>query len=380
MPPATDPSAIFAAVADQLPPAAQRIVAAGSPRPVRLLAARGVAPGLKPADVVAVIALLAEQDDEGVAETARSSLAALPPPILTGALASDLEPFVISALLRANLRREDVVEALVRMPRIETAALEEAAAVGSERVTELIATNEARLLMSPSVIVKLYKNPRTRMSTADRLVDLAGRNNVELDLPIFRELVEALKDQLIPEPDEEASFDDVVFREAAGRAAEVQVDPKAEDTHEVDEEGVETPVKKLLPLYAALAELPLSGKIRRAMIGSAAERMILVRDTNRLVARAAIKSEMIQEPEIVRISASRQISADILTEIAKKPDWIKNNQVKLNLVANPRTPFTYVSKLLPYLQEHDVRSLSRSKSVPGAVQTLARQQLSRKGK
>jgi hypothetical protein len=228
--------------------------------------------------------------------------------------------------------------------------------------------------------VKLYKNPKTRMSTADRLVDLAHRNNVELDLPVFRELVEALQEQLIPEPEDELTFDDQVFLEADARSKEVEIDPTHEDTHTLDETGEEKPAEKVLPLYAALAEMNLSGKIRRATIGSAAERMILVRDTNRLVARAAIRSEMVQEPEVVRMSANRQLTADILTIISKKSDWIKNGAIKLNLVSNPRTPLPIVTKLVPYLQEHEVRNLARSKSVPGAVSTLARQQLARKAK
>lgn len=362
-----------------LPVPAQRILSPAAPPAIRQMAAKGVVPGLKPADLVAVVAGLAMGDDEAAA-TARATLADLPAPILTSALASNLAPWVIGSLIRANIRRDDVIAALVQMPRIEDAALEEAAAQGSERVTEIIATNEARLLTSPSVIVKLYKNPKTRMSTADRLVDLAHRNGVELDLPIFRELVEALQDQLIPEPEEELTFDDLTFRDAAVRAAETDIDPLVEDTHTLTDDGQEKPADKILPLYAALAEMSLSGKIRRATIGSAAERMILVRDSNRLVARAAIRSEMVQEPEVVRISANRQITADILQIIAKKSDWVKNGHIKLNLVSNPKTPLPVVTKLIPYLQEHEVRNLSRSKSVSAAVSTLARQQLSRKGK
>jgi hypothetical protein len=363
-------------------PAVQRILAPGTPPAVRQMAAKGVAPGLKPAEVAVVVAVLAAQGDDAIAHTAQATLGALPAPILAGVLASDLDPWLVGAILGANIGNDSVVEALVRMPRIDTSDLERAAASASERVAELIATNEARLLASPSVIVKLYKNPRTRMSTADRLVDLAHRNGVELDLPAFREMVEALQDQLLPEPTEERGFDDLTFVEAAQHAENIAsaFDVATEDTHELGDDGAEKPADKVLPLYAALAEMSLSGKIRRATIGSAAERMILVRDTNKLVARAAIRSEMVQDAEVVRISASRQISSDILTIIAKKAEWVKNGSVKLNLVSNPKTPLPIASKLVPYLQEHEVRNLARSKSVPAAVQGLARQQLLRKKK
>ena len=49
------------------------------------MAAKGIVPGLKPADLVTIIVVLAEGAD-AVAETARQTLAKLPPPVLNGAL------------------------------------------------------------------------------------------------------------------------------------------------------------------------------------------------------------------------------------------------------------------------------------------------------
>jgi hypothetical protein len=106
--------------------------------------------------------------------------------------------------------------------------------------------------------------------------------------------------------------------------------------------------------------------------------MILVRDSNRLVAAAAVKSPGIQENEVVRIASSRNVSEDVLRIIALSREWTRSHQIKLNLVSNPRTPFAFASKLVLHLREHELKALAKSKNVTGAVATAAKQQLSRR--
>jgi hypothetical protein len=106
--------------------------------------------------------------------------------------------------------------------------------------------------------------------------------------------------------------------------------------------------------------------------------MILVRDGNRLVAEAAVESPLIQEGEIAMISTSRTVSDSVLKSIAMSREWTRHNQIRFNLVSNPRTPFAFVAKLLPMLREHDLKALSKNKNVPGAVQQLAKQQMARR--
>jgi len=113
-------------------------------------------------------------------------------------------------------------------------------------------------------------------------------------------------------------------------------------------------------------------------VGTAGDRLLLVRDTNRLVSQAAIKSPAIQESEVVRIAASRTVGEDVLRIIASDREWTRSHQIKLNLVQNPRTPFAFTAKLIQHLREHELKAISRSKNVTGSVATAARQQLSRR--
>jgi hypothetical protein len=343
-----------------------------------MMAAGGVVPGAPAGDVVAVIAVLTEHEDPKVAARARETLRKLPGPILNGALSANLAPPVLELLADAYAEAADVVEKLLRMPRIGVIALEILASRADEKVGEIVATNEERLLEHPTVIEKLYMNKRVRMSTADRILELAVRNGLTLSIPAFKEAAQAIKNELIAERSEEPTYEDNLAKEADEIAAQIALDAAVEDTHVADEEGEEQVQEKLLPLHARLAGMTISQKIRKATLGTAAERLLLVRDSNRLVAAAAVQSPMMNENEAARISASRQVSDDVLRLIALNREWTRNYQIKLNLVSNPRTPFSFTSRLIPHLHDHDVKSLAKSKNVPSSVQQLARQQMSRK--
>ena len=359
---------------------ARKILDPSTPAPLRQMAAKGLAPGLKPADALTVVAILAESTDGAMATVARATLDKLPAPLLNGALGGDRPPGVLAVIAPRYAQNAALVEKILAHPAIPPAAVAAVAAAANEAVAELVATNEQRLLANPEIIEKLYMNKATRMSTADRILELAVRNNVELKgIPAYREAATAIGMELISEPSPEPTPDDVLFKETDVAAEKATVDAAQEDTHRMDEEtGQEVVEEKFLPLHAQLAQMTISQKIRRAMLGTAAERLLLVRDPNRLVAQSAIRSASIQENEVVRISASRNVCEDVLRIIALDREWTRSHQIKLNLVSNPRTPFAFAAKLLPHLREHELKALAKSKNVPGAVVTAARQQLSRR--
>ncbi|MRG90641.1 hypothetical protein [Polyangium spumosum] len=361
-----------------LPGPAQKLVDPSAPPKLQELAARGVAPGLRPADALAVVVLLAKSERPEVATTARATLAALPPPLLAGALGSELHPAVIDALARAYVARVDVLEKLVTMPRVDLETIEHLARAGSELVTELVATNEARLLAHPRLIEQLYMNRATRMSTADRIVDLARRNGLELSgIPAFREAAAALEGELIPEPSDEPTPDDILFAETAA-LADTLAAPTPEDTHEASDEGAETVKPKFKPLYKLIADMSISQKVRRAQLGSKEERLLLVRDRSRLVASAVARSPMLQEDDVNLITKNRNVSEEVLRILGANAEWLKSYTIKRNLVENPKTPLSVSTRLIPLLRDADVRQLAKSKNVTAAIQEAARRHLDRK--
>lgn len=375
-----DPIVDFPIDPATLSPIAQRILGPTFPAPMRQMAAKGIAPGVKPGEALTIIVLLTESADAALAATAMATLDALPAQLLSGALAADLPTGVLAVVAPRYARNDAVMEKILAQPSISPATVAVIAEEASELVAELVATNEQRLLANPQIIEKIYMNRATRMSTADRILELAVRNKIELHgIPAYKEAALAIGQELICEPTEERTPDDIHFIETAAVADQTPVNAEFEDTHHLDEEtGEEVIQSRFLPLHARLASMTISQKIRRAMLGTASERLLLVRDSNRLVAQAAIKSPAIQENEVVRISGSRNVSDDVLRTIALDREWTRAHQVKLNLVQNPRTPFAFAARLIQHLREHEIKALARSKNVTGAISTAARQQLARR--
>jgi hypothetical protein len=363
----------------KLPLPAQKILDPAGPAPLKAMAAKGIVPGLKPGDIVTVVALLAESADPAVAQTAQATLRALPPPVLDGALGSALPPGVVDLLADAYLANDAVLAKLLGAPGILPATVAKIAEHGSEAACERVAVNEALLLEHPQIIERLYMNRATRMSTADRVLELAVRNALELEIPAFKEAAAAIKDELIAEPSEEPTPDDLLYAETEQLAANIALDLEGEDTHEMDDEGNEVVTDSCKPLWVQVQTMTVTQKIRRALLGSATERLLLVRDSNRLVSSAAIRSPLIREPEVVLISGSRAVDDEVLRIIANSREWTRSYQVKLNLVMNPRTPFMFASKLIPHLRDHELKAIMKSKNVTGAVATAARQHMQRRG-
>jgi hypothetical protein len=381
-----------------LPGPAQKILDPNGPAPLKAMAAKGLVPGLKPGETLAVVVVLS-QGEGAAAETAKATLEKLPTPLINGALGGDLQPGVLDVLGPIYATDTNISERVLRHPAIAPETVVAMASIGTEGVCELIATNEERLLAHPEIIEKLYLNKHCRMSTADRILELAVRNKIELKIPAYAQAAAAIAGELVAEPTEEPTFDDQQFAEASDKAAELHLE-EGEDTHHLNEETGEDEVnEKAKPLHAIWTELRPPAKIRLLQLATLktydprtgqeiaetrfdqkALRMLGVRDANPLVAVSALHTPGISDGEIEKIAGLRNVAQEVLNEIAGSREWTRHYMVKLRLVSNPRTPFGHAAKWVLHLRESDLAKLAKSKEVPGAVQTACKQQLSRKGK
>jgi hypothetical protein len=262
----------------------------------------------------------------------------------------------------------------------------------AENELELIAKNEERLLRHPDIIAALYMNPKTRMSTVQRAIELAVRNGVRVEgIPAFDEAAKAIEESG-HKTDEELAAEDAAFK----KAAEVVVDPMAglsvvaidekEKTaqEEADaqqaEELAEGNVKdeKKEEEAKALKDLSTAAKIRAATLGNAFGRAVLIRDTNKQVSMACIRSPGVTDSEALRYASNRSLDDDIIRYIANNRSWLRLYGVKVALVNNPKCPMGVSMRLLPHLNVRDLKTLSRSKGIPSALATAAKQMLTQR--
>lgn len=359
---------------------AARILAPDAPPQLRMMAASGLAP-LGPVDLVSVLYALSYNQDESLATKAGASLGKLPDKVLFGALEQDLDPAVLDGVARLLVRRDDAVERVLlnRLVHDETIVwLTEK--LRSEKLLEIVAANEERMLRAPRIIEALYMNKVARMSTVDRAIELAVRNGLKLDgIPTFSEAKAAIEGQLIPEESDELQKENDDFSAALMDEKLLDVDDATLDDILDSLESPENSsqntdkIEEAVAVGASLAILTVSQKIRMAMLGNSTQRAVLVRDSNRLVTMAVLKSPGIGDSEVVRYSRARSLPEEAVRYIASRREWTKQYQIKVNLVNNPRTPLQDALRFLNHLRPIDVRGLERSKDVPQSIVNAAKQ-------
>ncbi len=361
---------------EALPESLHRFANPNAPGPAKMMAARGMVPA-KGADLVTLLTQLAFDDDQAVCDAASKSLADLPDNVIVPACAGAMPPEILNHLAEVFAGHAQVQSALVLNGATAAKTVEKVAKTASEELCETIALNEQRVLAYPAIIEALYKNKNTRMSTADRLIELAARNGLELTgIPCFKEHAQALRGQLIPEASDEPLPGDNIFSEA------LELD---EDSEEVFEQGSDQPESEQLsdkfkPLSFRIANMSPPEKMRLAMIGDAAARAIIIRDNNKQVAMSAVKSPKMRDKEAAAFANSREIGEDILRYIANRREWTRNYDVKRSLIFNPKTPVGIALKFLSHLRDNDLKRLAKSKNVAGSLKSAAIQRMDKKSK
>lgn len=341
-----------------------------------MLLARGMAPGLGADELATGLYQAACHENAKIVEAAVKSAAELPDAILDGALSAHLDPYVLDFFAGLVRARPDKLQRILLNPvTADETVADLTRVVKDDGLLEIIAKNEQRLLRTPEIIKALYLNPATRMSTANRCVEFAVRNQVVVDIPAYKEIAQALgaekkyddpMDQALADAESDAAFGGVHDPTAVGEDGEIPTDEDLED----DEE---------LRKRTSLLGLTISQKIRLAHVGTGYQRALLLRDPNRIVAMAAIKSPLVKETEVIRVAQSRSANDDVIRHITLNRDWLKIHQVKVALVANPKCPLPTAMRLLPHMRLVELRNLARSKNISSALRGAAKNMLNKKG-
>jgi hypothetical protein len=112
-------------------------------------------------------------------------------------------------------------------------------------------------------------------------------------------------------------------------------------------------------------------KVKAALIGTQEERMILVRDSNKVVARAVMHSPKLNEHEVESYASMKDVCEEVLRLIAQNRKFRKIYVVVRALINNPRTPIDVGLQLLPRLNDPDVKGLILNRNVPDVIRHAA---------
>lgn len=352
-----------------LSPQAEKYVRRDAPREVRLMAAGGALP-LAPVELATALFALLHDPDEQVKARAGESLERLPEPVCATVLQGETHPAVLGWLAHAFEDDAPRMEMLALNPATDDRTFAFLATLPHRRVIEIVANNQERLLREPAIVDALGDNPLTGRATIDRILSFLG-----LERPEAEVAEPESTDAAAPDPEEItdatalAALQALLGDDASEFAEELLRDTEAEP----DEEEAGN-------LFALIQGMNVMQKVKLARMGNKEARGLLIRDRNKIVASAAIRSPKVTDNEVEGFAKARNISDEVLRIIASNRDWTRSYGVKLALATNPKCPISTSMKFLNFLQDKDLRNIMKSKDVPSPIATHARRIMEKKGK
>lgn len=323
----------------------QALTAGKVPTQARILVAGGKLP-LPTAVLLELLVFVLDDDDPEVRSQAAKTLSAWDEEEVRAELhKADCHPSVLEYFSQF-LTAEESLRAIIANPSTPDSIVSSLAQTASASLLDTILDNRVRIIRFPEILENVRKNPEStpeilRLAheiNAEFLVGKKADYSVgEASSPTGSETVETVLSLDVPEGD--LSLEGL------------PLDPEDRQNEIVNR----------------LSGMSVREKMRYALFGNREIRSALIRDSNKEVAHAVLRSPKITDSEIEAISAMRGVAEDILREIGRSRAWTKSYTVVQNLVKNPKTPPQISQHLIFRLRAPDLLQLTRDRSVPDAV-------------
>lgn len=331
----------------------ERIAGGSYPREFLQTIAAGFLP-LPQEDLVAVLAFLANGDDAGIAAAARVSLAEMPSRVLAAFAESDIAPGAHLQYLARATDDAAVLEALIRNRALPDDVVVELARTADAALQEVVVINQARILRAPEILDALLANPALSPETRRRVLET-------------REEFFDKRARMQPPADEEMPDLSLPDDEIADLLAKADDDaPKATPTPLAEFDPVNQSI------FVRILNMSTKEKVQLAYRCGKTERMLLVRDRNKLICSAVMRNPRITETEVEGIATLRNVDEEVLRIIGTRRDWTSKQPVINALVHNPKAPIGVVLPLINRLTLRDLKSLKDDKGVAEVVRATAR--------
>ncbi len=364
-----------------LPVNFQKHVDPKAPVPLRMMGAKALVP-MGPREMTTSLFMLTFDADASVRETAAKSAAGLPDRILAVALRDEtMDGPVLEFYAQLLAPKDEYIEMIVLNGAAPDEIIAHIAQRANERIAEIVAGNQLRILRHADIVRSLVMNPAVKASTIDSVTDFCVRSGLVLeDLPAFKaarrrilggaaedeaKAIEAAAQQELMQAEAEAAL------EAQGLTAPDHGDEP--DLEELGQEG------KRLSITQQIMRLTVAKKVEWAnKKGNREIRTLLLRDPNKLVQLAVIQSPRITAGEIAKVALSRTAPNEVLSHIYNNRQLTKNYQIRVGLVNNPKVPVAVSMRFLSSLRAAEVKALTKNKNIPQGLATAAKKLVEKK--
>ena len=164
---------------------------------------------------------------------------------------------------------------------------------------------------------------------------------------------------------------EILAKLAAGAEIDEVAGAPVESPPEVTKRDDELTTTDRETLIQKVGRMSVVQKIKAALTGNMETRAILVRDGNKVIARAVLQSPKISETEAESYAAAKNVSEEVLRLIAMNRKFMRAYPVMRALVNNPRAPIDVTLRLMPRLHDSDLKGVSINRNVPDVIRSLA---------
>lgn len=281
-------------------------------------------------------------------ESAKPFLSRLNPDRLANAVDhSRLEPHMVSLAVRLFPESDRLCDAALAFPLTPESTMMLLASRAEGARLERMVRDELGLLISPNLARALIRNPNLNSSQMDALDRFLRRLREDEQLQI--------RDEFNPDKLTEDDQNLLIKDE----------DPDKKTKADTEKTG------KHKNIYVRVLKMTAAEKALLAMRGNRTARLLLVRDSNKMVSRAVMRNPRLTENDVFMITQMRDVDDDILRMISENKRWLSKYSVVKNLVFNPRTPVPVALSKLHYLNNNDVKVASRERNMPSPVRQAA---------
>jgi hypothetical protein len=329
-----------------------------APRRILEFAARGFVP-LAPSELVRAVASILATGDPELGALSEETFRSFDADALAGAARSpEARTEQLDAIARRTQERR-VLEAVLLHRAVAVPTVVWLARRVTPELQDVLITNQARLLAAPEIVESLFENP-------DLSTDIRRRADEFLEEFFLKK--ERQQDEALPEAQE---ADEGVASPPTPSASGAEAAPGSEAASPAEEEASKD-------IVVRLSSLSVAQRIRVAFRGTREERLYLVRDTNRLVSTAVLKSPKTNEADAEAIANMKSVSEDVLRAVAHRREWMKKYSLMAAIVRNPRSPIDVTVPLILRLSQRDQTTLAADRNVPEVVRVTARRIVQRR--
>jgi len=271
-----------------------------------------------------LLAILSTDTDEAIAQRAQSILLTQSVDSFLLALARpDADPRLFAYCADNTAEKPGIADSLAKNPACPTAAVTRAARFLTAAGIQSLLDHLDRLTSDPHLIAALAQSQAASVEQQELIREI--QKNEAADV-----------------------------KEIAEAAAEAEPDPVKRET-----------------LMQKLTHMNVVERMVLALKGAREERMLLIRDRNKVVQRAVLQSPRLTESEVEAFASMANVTSDVLRIISLNRVFIKSYAVVRNLAKNPKTPLDITLHILPRLNATDLRNLAANKNIPDTLRNAA---------